>query len=329
MSESHDNGVDTGHEQRPHVDNATEMQSSGAHIPVVTIAAILLVIIGLAFLAYSLSSKDEKPMYPLLPTATNIASTMDYTPAILGFPELNADPTIYRGLRIQVSGAFTPIDAADCLDYSGPNILWSLVAEDLQLNAIGFENLLTFLSPGTEMTVLGIWTAYHGPVGCGKQPPDETVWYLAVERILEPNPLIGINGSSLTMIPGEPLPTLSPLETSESRTPELTPTNESLLTGTPTPTVESLLTIQATPSPNLTSLPVTPLLTPGATAGLTTTPGLGVTPGVTPTINLSVTPEPTSGLPGATVPPLPTSTPSGPGYPGQPTPTATTPGGYP
>lgn len=329
MSDSNENRGDARDEQGQSFDTTHATVSSGARIPVVTIAAILLVVIGLAFLAYSLSSKDEKPLYPLLPSATPLAGTIDYTPALLGFAELNADPALYNGLRIQVSGAFTPIDTPPCPDYTGPAIHWSLVAEDLQLNATGFENLLTFLSPGTDMTVLGIWTAYHGPVGCGKQPPDETVWFLAVERILEPNPLIGVTGSSLTVIPGEPLATLSPFETGESQTPELTPTAGSLLTGTPTPTIESPLTIQATPSPDLTSLPVTPLLTPGATAALTTTPGFGVTPGLTPTINLSITPEPTSGLPGTTLPPLPTSTPAGPGYPGQPTPTATTTGGYP
>lgn len=329
MSFTQNDKIEPDFDNEPATEATPTWRGFGISISLVTIGAVVLVFFGLAFLAYSLSSKDAQPLYPILPTATLTSVTPDYSPAILTFAELNDDPSLYHGRRIQVSGTFTPIDKPDCLDYTGPLIQWSLVSDELQLNAVGFENLLAFLSPGTEMTVWGIWTAYKGPVGCGKQPPEETVWYLTVERILEPNPLIGINGVILTVIPGEPLPTFSGIETPEFDTPDLTPTAEGAIDETPTPTIEQPgSTMVATPTLELTILPGTPLITPGITASATVTPDFGTTPGTTPTIDLTITTEPTAGTPGTSSPPLPTSTPSS-GYPPQSSPTATTPSGYP
>lgn len=300
-----------------------------ARFPWIPIVAIVLVFIGLALLALSLSGNNQRPLFPILSTFTPIAGTIEYEPVILGLTELNEDPAVYRGQRIQVSGAFTPVEPPECLNYSGPTVRWSLVAYELQLNAVGFENMVMLLEPDTEMTVTGIWSAFRGPVGCGKEPPDGTVWYLAVDRILEPNPLYGATGPAITVIPGESLPTQLPLGTTEDITPMATPSISGTLPITPTLPLVATQPLPVTPTTNLTPLPVTPLPSAGATAGLTTTPLPGGTAGVTPTTNLSVTPEPTGGTPGTTPPSLPTSTPGGPGYPGQPTPTATTQGGYP
>lgn len=328
MSAPYNDQVESNNEQGSPVKTEQAQRGSGFQIPLITIGAVILVLIGLSFLAYSLNSKDGRPIFPILPTVTQVSETPDYTPVILSFVELNADPSLYYGRRIQVSGTFTPVEPPVCPDYSGPLIRWSLVSEELQLNATGFENLLPFITPGTDMTVLGIWSAYKGAVGCGKQPPEETVWYLAVERILEPNPLVGTNGIILTVIPGEPLPTFSGIETPDFETPAVTPTIESTSADTQTPTLLPGSTFEFTPTPELTVLPGTPT-TPGAIASPTASPGVGGTTALTPTIDLTATPEPTNGIPVTGTPPLPTSTPSTPGYPSQPTATPTTPSGYP
>lgn len=299
---------------------------SGWRASLIPLIAALLVLAALALVAFSLNGRSERPLLPILPTQTTAPAVFETELTILGFAELNEDPAAYRGQRIQVSGVYTPVPAPECLNYTGPAIRWSLVAEELQLNAIGFENLVRLLPTGTEMTVSGTWNAYQGPLGCGKEPQDGTLWYLAVDRILEPNPLLGAQAPLLTVIAGDALPTLSPLETPMTRTPEPTPTLESTLDILPTMTLDAAATLPLgiTDTPEVTPLPVTPLVTPGGTPGLTGTPPVDSTPGASATFG----PSPTAGPGGTTTPGLPTSTPSGSGYPIQPSPTATT-GGYP
>lgn len=174
------------------------------------------------------------------------------------------------------------------------------------------------------MTVTGIWNAYQGPVGCGKGPPTGTVWYLAVERILEPNPLFSSSGAVITVIPGELLQTSPAIETTETITLTVTATMTGTVSITATATLESIVPPLTTPTPDNTGMPVTPLSTPGTTPSFTpeTTPGVPtIDPGVTPGATSNPLATPTLGLP--------ISTPSDPGYPGPISPTPTTPGGYP
>jgi hypothetical protein len=309
------------------------LRAAVGRLPVITLAAAIFVMGGLALLAVSLSGGGQRPMLPLLPTFTPLAGTAGYAPVEVGFTELNADPVAYLGQRLQVSGAYTPLAQPECPTPTGPALEWSLVADELQLNALGFETVLRLIEADTPLTVTGVWRAYRGPLGCGKEPPDGTVWYLEVEQIIEPNPLLGASGPLLTVIAGTPA-TLSAEETAES-----TPTP-----GVSTPTAEEVGTIPATlpggaptaamsPTPTLlttplvTAPPTTPLATAATPGG---TPGAG-TPALSPTFGPSPTPTATGGPGGTTTPGLPTSTPGGPGYPGQatPTPTGTTTGGYP
>ncbi len=316
-------------EQTPEPENQSGFSKLATRSVGIILTAAVLVLIGLGMLAFSLSGRAERPLLPILPTFTNVPETIVYEPESIDFAELNADPNAFRGRRIQVSGAYMPVESPECVDYAGPIIRWSLVADELQLNAVGFENVLRLLETGTDMTVMGVWSAYQGPLGCGKSPPQGTVWYLAVERILEPNPLLGANGPLLTVIAGQPLPTLSPLETVELITPEINPTLDSGAELTPTATLDAGLPPAVTPTLETTALPVTPLPTPGATSNLTGTPPIESTPEASATFGPSPTTEGTPGAPGTGTPALPTNTPSAPGYPSLPTPTATTPGSYP
>lgn len=315
-----------GNEEKPRETTGDGQPRSSRRLPFLSVAASVLVLAGLALLALSLSGGNTTPLYPILPTMTPPATTAQ-EPEEIGFAELNADPAAFLGHRLQVSGDFTPLARPECLNFTGPIITWSLVAEELQLNASGFEPLLRLLEPGTPITVTGFWQAYQGPLGCGKQPDDGTVWYLAVDRILEPNPIRGTPGPQLTVIPGTGLPTLGPEATLGTETPtlEVTPTDtESFtLTVTLSPTIPGGLT----PSPNVTTPPVTPLVTAGSPAA---TPSPGTTPLSTPPEGSTPTPTATGGTPGTTTPGLPTNTPAGTGYPpDQTSPTPTSPNPYP
>lgn len=318
----------TGDPNMQPADSTGRLRAAAGRLPWLTFFAVVIVLVGLSLLALSLSGGNNRPLYPNLPTLTPITGTIAAEPLIIGFAELNTDPSAYQGQRLQVSGVYTPVEPSECFDFSGPAIRWSLVAEELQLNAMGFENLLRLILDGTEMTVTGIWRAYHGPVGCGKEPEDGTVWYLDVDRILEPNPLSGASAPAITVIAGSPQPTLSLQETLETPTAVLSPTIEIEEIITPTATLEGTILITATPT-----LPTTPLVTPLSTPGTPDQlPGTATPEGTTtlsPTPGPSPTPTATGGASGTTTPGLPTTTPSGTGYPSQSTPTATTTGGYP
>jgi hypothetical protein len=307
----------------------TEQQPESGSEAVVGRRAGWILLLGLlaalATLAWFMWPDDPRPLYPALPTRTRLPATVEATLSEVSFPDLAEDPIAYRDQRIQVTGNFTPVTPPDCRPYSGPPIAWSLVSDELQLNAVGFEDVLRLVAPGTTMTVTGTWRAYQGPLGCGKEPKDGTVWYLQVDRILEPNPLVGTASPALTFEAGEiqvappdafatqTLPPTLPVEA----TPALPPSPTEDFGVTPEPTIEF---IEPTPTLPTTPLVTTPLFTPtpdsGSTPDLTLTPESG-TPGSTPG-----TATPTVGAPTATL--------QGTGYPGgTPTPTATQRSGYP
>lgn len=311
----------------PPASPAEELRAAARRLPVVTALAVVLVLGGMAMLVWSLSGGPSRPLYPNLPTFTPLAATVQFEAENVGFTELNADPAAFQNRRLQVSGTYTPIEPPDCLDHNGPLIRWSLVAEELQLNAIGFEDILRLVPEETILTVTGIWRAYRGPVGCGKEPEDGTVWYLEVDRIIEPNPLFGATSPALTVVAGTPAATPAPEEaaTLATPTPEVTAEATTVLTATTT-LPGSAISPTATPT-----LPTTPLVTPLTTVGATQTvaPTADGTAPLSPTPGPSPTPTATGEAQGTTTPGLPTTTPSGTGYPSQGTPTATTTGGYP
>lgn len=276
----------------------------------------VLVIIGAVALAiaYANSLAQRRPLYPLLATPTPPDKVISPSAEQIDFRTLNEDPAAYLNRVIQVTGAYTPVEPPSCRPHAGPMITWSLVADSLQLNARGLEPILRLVNPGTAMTVEGVWRLHNGPVGCGKEPPDEVVWYLEASRVIAPNPLFGGPEVALTFVPGDPtsaaLTTPEPAATSQ---PLATDTTQ---TGTPAtaPSPAATLGPGLYPAPGTpTELPVTPLATPVGTA---TPQGTAVGPQPA-----TVTPSPT-GTPNGT----PTTGPAVTGTPGLAT---ATPGGYP
>lgn len=280
-------------------------------------ASLGIILLLAVLLLPLLAQNNNRRLKPLRPTATPGSLVIEGDPLLIDFPDLNEDPYSYLNQRIRVTGDYTPLPPPDCTPFSGRRIRWGLIAENLQMNAIGFEPVLRLLEPDTTLTVEGIWRLYSGPAGCGKEPADANVWYLEVERIVQPNPLTRFMAppgpgpvgpvtpaSPATTTPGDtaiPTPTsTAPAGTPTTTTPALTPAasaTASATAGTPTPSVTGTLTVTATAT---------------ATSAATeqATPPSGVTP-----------------TPGATSPPLETATPGG--YPGQETPQPTATRAYP
>jgi hypothetical protein len=286
-------------------------------------AAIILAIIGIIFLvAVVRPATNSVSLLPVLaaPTASQ-NQTASITPVAVTFTELNADPLAFLNLPITVSGSFIKLDPPSCPRFTGPNPQWALVSEDLQLEAKGFERIVQILSPGTNMAIEGIWRLYQGPLGCGKGPPVGSAWYLQVQRIVQPNPLVGDGSQNIIDIegaaPGLPdlvatnMPTIPPttLSPQSAETPMATETLNQIIPTeiiSATATIDSALVGTPISTPAFTSTPVidgnTPLATATAGATSTSTSGGGDSPPSTPQ-----TPLP------------PTATQGSGGYPGIPT----------
>ena len=252
--------------------------------------------------------------------ADEMEGAMARQPAALSFVELDANPALYRNHLVRVTGDFTPVDDPPCDPYKGPVVDWALIDQELRLDVQGFGRVVQLVPEGEQVTVDGFWQYYEGPVGCGKEPPRQRLWYLQAVQIVQPNPLTQL--AALPDQPGiqedEPLPTPTTDETPTATPTEdasASPTPTALFTPTSTPTSVGDATLTASPDATASAMP-TAEQTPTPDPAGTPTPD----PAGTPTLEPTATPD---GEDGDT--PVPTDTPSG--YPG-PGPTATS-NGYP
>lgn len=239
-------------------------------------------------------------------------SVMTSRPVAVNFVQLDVDPFAYRNRFIRVTGTYAPLPSPECADYSGPALTWELVSDDLHLRASGHADVVRLVPEGTVLTADGFWRVYRGPLGCGKEPPTATVWYLETIRLVQPNPL-----PQLAAAGDEPSPRTQTEE--GTPTPEVTDT-----TPTATPTGASSTPTAGTPTPSATPDPAqspTPTPSPAMSPSATTSPSPG-TPSSSPTATPSS--QPTATIPGGDTPTSapPTNTP-GPGATGYPGPSAT------
>ena len=199
---------------------------------------LLFIILLLAFILPG--GVNNRGLKPFRPSPTPGETDVSGEPAVVTFTELNDAPVTYRNQRIRVTGDYQALPPPDCRPYSGPIFDWALVAEDLQLNASGFESLLRYVPDGTTFTVEGIWRFYDGPLGCGKEPPDGIAWFLEVERIVSPNPLPNfVRTPRPTAVSGESPGDLFTPPPGEAVTPLATPTApEIIFTPLATPTLD-------------------------------------------------------------------------------------------
>ncbi len=278
---------------------------------------LVLVIVLLAFVVPR--TDDRRGLKPFRPSSTPGTFAVAGEASVITFPELNTSPEAYRDQRLRVTGDYVSLTPPTCRPYSGPLFQWALVAEELQLNATGFEALLRNVPANTTLTVEGVWRLYEGPLGCGKEPASGVAWYLAVERIISPNPLPGFRGTPRsTAEGGEFVPTVPP-ELETLLTPATSTPTPSLPASSPTPGTSATPTRGGAPplgSPTPTPTAGTGTIFPSVTPVGTGLPGvMTVTPTLPP--GTTATPSPTrgTGTPTATSgAPLPTS--PGGGYPG-------------
>jgi hypothetical protein len=272
-----------------------------------------LVLLLLIWLVVALSG--SRPLKPLQEESAPLNITINGQPLLVDFDALNDNPAEYTNKRIQVSGNYLRLESEDCELFNGPRIQWGLVAEGLQLNARGFEAIvLPIVSPGTPMTLQGIWRRYPGPAGCGKEPPTG-LWYLEVEQIVQPNPLVAGTSTPVAVLSITPPPFPG---TATATTVGFPPA-----IGTPIPSVTIVSTVVVGPpsgTPTLDGTAVTPTVTatPTSTAtGTLATPtsGPGTPTGASGTPTSTATPTP-SGTPGPPGVPTPTNPPLVTAYPG-------------
>lgn len=263
---------------------------------------------------------------PLDPTATP-GGEISGQPRLVTFSELQADPQAYRNRLIRVTGGVVAVAPPLCRPFSGPVPFWALFAENLRLDAVGFDDLPRFASADVLFTVDGIFRQYEGPLGCGKGPPSGVAWFLETLRVVQPNPLAYVgeapgDGGVPVLPPPLGTPTL-PGSTSGGSTAQPTPgATDGALAGTPlaTPTILVFTPTPAgTVTPGGTGVP-TASATPPATAAGT------LTPSPTTTTAQATSPPTATRVPGTVIPPSPT--PTSDGYPALPTAT-NTPEGYP
>ena len=268
------------------------------------ILLLILLFILIVFVGWRLwPTGQSRLLKPFHPTATPGDVIFDGQPVQVSFTDLQAAPSDYANQRIRVTGNFTHIAKPDCVQFSGPLAEWGLIANELQMNVMGMESIMRLVPDGTNMTIQGIWQQYSGPTGCGKESEKGTVWFLTVEKVLQPNPLPTF-GTPIFVPPSTDDGTETPAETAvpNDTTPQpestnviiITPDDIIIETSTPTPTATNGIQPTATQTP--TTAPV-------ATATPTTSSGTAVPTATTP-------PDGT-----ATTTPTPTSTPTGDGQP--------------
>lgn len=295
--------------------------------------AITIFVFALGSLLIFSSLGVDHDLMPMLPSPTAPTHEPQKELETVAFTDLNDSPLAFLNRSIIVTGDYLPAETTDCVSIVGPDMRWSLTADNLQLDASGFERIVRLVSVGTTMTVQGTWRLYQGPIGCGKGPSRGSVWYLDVKKIIQPNPLISEGGQ---VIPVEiknttpELPSTFPTESgieiapteimmtatlSAVGTSEASPTNpvQSVSTDTQVPPVDITPSATVSLPPNIddpTSTPESSGTTPTATRTVTATstenPGSG-TPTFTPESPLiPATSTETSGYPGPTAsPPYP------------------------
>jgi hypothetical protein len=290
------------------------------------------VLVILLLLALLLTRGGTRPLKPTRPSATPVELNQNSQAILVTFDELNTNPYAFHNQRIRITGSYTPQPKPDCTNYKGLLIRWALISENLQLNGYGFEDVLKLVPEGTTLTVEGIWRLYDGISGCGKGSPQALIWYLQVDRIVQPNPLPGFGSApdDSILLPGEtPFPEgAEPTPTAEDGTAVISPTPSATPTMTPTPTI--VITPSMTPSSTATLFPGEMTPTP-SNSFPTNTPAPGASPTTVETSPTTTNTPPPLTTPGTAVPTLPslgTSTPGpsptpGSGYPGPGTPTST------
>ena len=251
-----------------------------------------IIILNLAIVIFGSACQYQDAAFgPIFPTPTHIG-VVSRPPIPVDFVTLNSDPELFLDRQIQVSGTYLPLREPSCNRQRGPQVDWYLISDGLEMNVSGYGSIVSLLPEQSFFTIEGIWRVYRGASGCAKEPSQETVWYLDIVRIVDPNPIVAqaMPEGAVTVIPAAVSTASTTDQTPASEfaastpesiqlTPTLTPTlvdtNNNQLTATPSPTVFVVATaVSQTMTPTPTQI----------TSDQTTT-----TPTPEPTVSAAVT----------------------------------------
>lgn len=240
-------------------------------------------------------------------------------PLAVNMDQLLQAPEAYRNVLVRLTGQFrrAPIIVCDGIVRQSP-ATWFLDRDEQRIGAGGFEHLVpALLPPRMTITVDGVWRNWRGPVGCGKDAPLQSGWYLAVTNVVSPSPIArvtltptgGVPDATPDEVGSVPFGTETPAGPPPLGTPAsvpsatVTPTSTRLDSGAqPTATSRSTATLPATATPggaeeeetpdSTETLQATATADGEATATTTATPSGadGPTPTLTPTPSVTVTP---------------------------------------
>lgn len=159
---------------------------------------LLVLLVGLGLVACRAGELAGPTPFP---TAGPTATPPILTPIALLPQDLAAAPAFYRDVPLRLSGNYRrgPLLVCDSEVYRSP-ATWSLEAGNTVIQAGGYDAELRSLLPDSmSVTVEGRWRYWQGLVGCGKQAQQREIWYLEVNRIISPSPLVRV-----TLTPGGP-----------------------------------------------------------------------------------------------------------------------------
>ncbi len=220
--------------------------------------------------------------------------------ALVTVAELAAEPESYAGQYVQVAGQYQPPAVIVCDgQWRRSPASWVITDGESALEAGGYENVLvSLLPPQAELTVRGRWQRWEGPIGCGKAAPTRTVWYLSVQEIVEPQPLVRPTPAGAVAAA-----TVGP----DTRPPTSTPAPSPLPTSAPTAGAGATPTATGSlaPTPATGTAAATAIISPTTTLTATIPGGGTVTPTgtvavgtVTATLEAGATPQATATEPG-------------------------------
>lgn len=223
-------------------------------------------------------------------------------PIPITLEHLAANPDFYIGATLQLTGQFRRLPRLACEGESYPSpATWGLEADGFLANGSGMdEQLRSLLNEGQTITVEGRWLKFEGPVGCQGNLSDQAIWYLSIDRVIDPNPLRRLEPDAIAEAQVSTTEAALPPATGEEPGQEGIIEEDESVTETVIPSIDLTPTLFPLDTPVFveTATVITSTATfaplPSATA---------VSGAATPTLFASQTP---TGVPGS----LPTSTPA-------------------
>jgi hypothetical protein len=219
-------------------------------------------------------------------------------PLIVSLADLAESPEAYEGAYLQVQGQYhrLPLLFCSAASYPAP-ASWKLASDSVEIKASGFDSQLRRLIANDVMiTVTGRWRFWQGLVGCDKKAIQQQIWYLQVDDILSPDPIVQATpmpaGPDADVIAAQPTPISSPTIPTETAT-ALPEAGATVPPGTPA-AIESesaTATIIFSPTPSLPAAgqeTATSTNVPAGSGTATNTPTASTT-----TTSTAATPSPT------------------------------------